>query len=396
MRVIIEKSEPQGCVNAPPSKSMAHRLIILAALSKGKSVIKNISLSDDISATLNCIKAIGADYTYENDILTVFGTKEVIINDVLRCNECGSTLRFFIPVCMLSGDECVLTGSKKLLSRPLGVYEDICEKNSIAFFNDGEKIIIKGMLKSGKFAVPGNISSQFITGLLLVLPLFEGDSVLEITGKTESRPYIDMTVAAQKLFGAKIVWKNENTLFIPGGQSYIPCEAENEGDWSNAAFLFALGANVKGVKQNSLQGDKTCKDYFTALKKGYCDIDISDCPDLGPILFAFAALNCGGRFTGTRRLKIKESDRAAAMAEELKKFGVKALVSDNEVMIPKSVLASPKEPLYGHNDHRIVMSLGVMCAYTGGVIDGAQVVNKSYPGFFEDLRKLKVIIRYEA
>lgn len=396
MRVKIEKSKPTGTIKAPPSKSIAHRLIILAALSNGISTIKNISLSDDIKATLSCIEAIGAKYSYSSEILRITGTDKIKVSGILNCNECGSTLRFFIPICLLSGEKSYLTGSEKLLSRPLSVYENICKENEILFNNDGKVITIGGKLKSGKFVVPGNISSQFITGLLIVLPLIEGDSVIEITGSIESKPYIDLTIHSQKQFGAEIKWTSENTLFIKGGQKYTACDAVNEGDWSNAAFLYALGADVTDVNQNSLQGDRVCLEHFEALKENYLEIDISDCPDLGPVLFAFAALHHGAKFTGTRRLKIKESDRASAFAEELKKFGVNVLLGENEVIIPETKINAPSEPLFGHNDHRIVMSLAVMCAEKGGCIYGAEAVNKSYPHFFEDIKKLKVKVSYEA
>ncbi|MCH5198552.1 MAG: 3-phosphoshikimate 1-carboxyvinyltransferase [Oscillospiraceae bacterium] len=396
MRVEIKKSNPIGSIKAPPSKSIAHRLIILAALSSGESTIKNISLSDDIKATLSCIESIGAKYSYSDESLKIIGTDKIKVSNVLNCSECGSTLRFFIPICMLSDDKCILTGSEKLLSRPLSVYERICNETGIRFNNDGKLITVEGKLKSGKYVVPGNISSQFITGLLFVLPLIDGDSTIEITESIESRPYIDLTIQAQKKFGADINWLNENTLFIKGGQKYFACSTENEGDWSNAAFLYALGAEVAGVNKGSLQGDRVCLEHFCSLKEKYCEIDISDCPDLGPILFAYAALNHGGKFTGTRRLKIKESDRAAAFSEELKKFGVNAIITENEVIIPETKIKAPSQPLFGHNDHRIVMSLAVICAKTGGCINGAQAVNKSYPQFFEDIKKLKVKVSYEA
>ena len=203
-------------------------------------------------------------------------------------------------------------------------------------------------------------------------------------------------MSVQKLFGVSALWKDDRTLFIKGNQRYHACAAMTEGDWSNAAFLFAMGADVIGVNHSSLQGDRVCIDHFSALKQGCAEIDITDCPDLGPVLFAFAAAHHGAVFTGTSRLKLKESDRSEAMAKELRKFGVNAIISDNEVIIPDHELKTPSLALFGYNDHRIVMSLAYLCSLTGGVIEGAQAVNKSYPGFFEDIAKLGVKLRYEA
>ena len=403
MQVDIYASVPHGSVQAPPSKSIAHRLIILAALAKGESMIGNIDLSDDINATLRCIKTIGAFYSYDNGTPLIRGIDphNIRISETMECGECGSTLRFMIPVCMLSDREFTLTGSKTLLSRPLTVYEDICRINGILFENSGNEVHICGKLRSGDYSVPGDISSQFITGLLFALPLLSGESRICLTGKIESRPYIDLTLVALRRFGVEVSWQDERTLFVPGDQYYTPCQTENEGDWSNAAFLYALKycgypIEISGVNINSLQGDKICSAHFHSLSSGYAEIDISDCPDLGPILFSFAALQHGGRFTGTKRLKIKESDRAAAMAEELRKCGVQMLVEENEVVIRPSALHAPNAPFYGHNDHRIVMSLAVISIITGGVIQGAEAVKKSYPGFFEDLRKMQVKLKYET
>lgn len=403
MRVNILPSVPQGEISAPPSKSIAHRLIICAALAEGVSRIENIGLSDDIRATLGCIKAIGAAYSYDNGTLTVRGTDplRLRIRGPLDCGECGSTLRFFLPICMLQDAECTLTGSKKLLSRPLGVYGEICTKQGIGFMNDGNTVRIRGKLGSGVYDVPGDISSQFITGLLFALPVLPGVSRISLTGSVESRPYIDLTIRALQAFCVRVRWEDARTLLIPGNQKYTPAVTKNEGDWSNAAFLFALEkcgfpVSVSGVDARSLQGDRECIRYFDLLKTGYGDIDLSNCPDLGPVLFAFAALCHGGRFTGTGRLKLKESDRAEAMAAELRKFGVCITVSENEVIIPPCSVHPPGEVLSGHNDHRIVMSLALLCVKTGGSIDGAEAVNKSYPGYFEDLRKLQVKWNYET
>ena len=209
----------------------------------------------------------------------------------------------------------------------------------------------------------------------------------------ESRSYINLTLEALSVFGIEVEWQDENTLFIKGGQSFKAAEAKVEGDYSNTAFFEALnvlGSEIKitGLEPESLQGDKIYEKYFPLLEKGEKSIDISDCPDLGPILFAVAAAKNGGTFTGTKRLKIKESDRAFAMAEELSKFGTRVTVNEDSVIIDASEFHAPSETLSGHNDHRIVMSCAVLATLTGGKIEGAEASRKSLPDFFERLKKL--------
>ena len=391
----IRPSKGRGTMEAPPSKSMAHRLLICAGLSEGKSVIEGISSSEDMKATLDCLSAIGAKYEIEGEKVTLTGAdiRNIPENAVLRCRESGSTLRFFIPICLLDGKTFTFTGSEKLLSRPLSVYKEIFEKQGIHFEASADKITLGGKLESGVFEIPGNISSQFITGLLFVLPLLEEESKIKLIPPVESRSYINLTLEALSVFGIEVEWQSENTLFIKGGQSYKAAEAKVEGDYSNAAFFEALNLlgseiEITGLEPESLQGDKIYEKYFPLLEKGEKNIDISDCPDLGPILFAVAAAKNGGTFTGTKRLKIKESDRASAMAEELSKFGTKATVNEDSVIIDSSEFHAPAETLSGHNDHRIVMSCAVLSTLTGGKIEGAEASRKSLPDFFERLKKL--------
>ena len=382
-------------MEAPPSKSMAHRLLICGGLSEGKSVIKGISSSEDMKATLDCLSAIGAKYEIEGDTVTITGAdiRNIPKDAVLRCRESGSTLRFFIPICLLDGKTFTLTGSEKLLSRPLSVYEDIFKKQGITFEAGPDKIKVGGRLNSGNYKIKGNISSQFITGLLFVLPLMEKDSVIQLIPPVESLSYINLTIEALSVFGIRIEWQDEKTLFVKGGQSYKAANARVEGDYSNAAFFAALnelGSEIEmtGLNPKSLQGDKVYEKNFALLGKGTPTINISDCPDLGPILFAVAAVKGGGVFTGTRRLKIKESDRASAMAEELSKFGVAVTVHEDSVVVYPHDFHAPTEILCGHNDHRIVMSCAVLLTLTGGKIEGAEASRKSLPDFFERLEKL--------
>lgn len=395
MKVDIKPGKGHGTMEAPPSKSIAHRLLIGSGLAKGESVIKGISDSEDMKATLDCLSAIGAKYSIDGDKVTVTGAdiRNIPENAVFKCRESGSTLRFFIPICLLDGKTFTFTGSEKLLSRPLSVYEDIFKKQNILFNSSPDKITVGGKLQSGTYRIRGNISSQFITGLLFVLPLMENDSLIQLIPPVESCSYINLTIEALKTFGIEISWQDEKTLFIKGNQEYHAVNAKVEGDYSNAAFFAALNElgsniNITGLNPNSLQGDKVYEKNFPLLGKGTPTINISDCPDLGPILFAIAAVKGGGVFTGTRRLKIKESDRASSMAEELAKFGVAVTVHDDSVVVYPHNFHAPAEPLSGHNDHRIVMSCAVLSTVTGGTIVGAEAAAKSLPDFFERLKKL--------
>lgn len=395
MKVKIQKSRAEGIAKAPPSKSMAHRALICGALS-GESSIKNIASSKDIEATLSCLTSLGAKCKKTENGLSIGGLNpfEPNENATLFCNESGSTLRFFIPLCMLSGKKITLTGSERLFERPLGIYEEIAAQNGILFEKKENSVTVCGRLKSGEYKIPGDISSQFISGLMFALPLLEGNSSIEVTGKFESASYIDLTLSALLKFGIEIK-REKNTFYITGNQRYRNCEYTVEGDCSNAAFLDGfnmLGGDVKveGISENTLQGDRVYKDIYAALKKGKKSFDLSDCPDLAPVLFAISAANGGAEFTGTARLKIKESDRAEAMRKELSKFGIEVLVNENSVLISGGELKAPKEELCGHNDHRIVMALSLLLSKTGGVIDGIEAVSKSYPDFFEVIKALKI------
>ncbi len=403
MKAIIEPSVAKGTVKAPPSKSMAHRMLICAGLSDKESIIKGIVPSKDVLATLDCLSAIGAEYTYEDNCVKIRGRAPVYSKNgyCFKCRECGSTLRFFIPLALLTDSDCVFTGSETLMKRPLSVYEDIARKNNFVFEKNSDGLIVKGQLEADTYKIRGDISSQFISGLLFALPLVENDSRIELIPPVESRSYINMTLQALRMFGIKAAWEGENVISVKGGQRYGSIEGEVEGDYSNAAFLEALnliGGSVKvtGLDRESLQGDKVYEDYFEKIKKGNAQLDIADCPDLGPVLFAAAAILGGAGFTGTKRLRIKESDRAQAMKEELSKFGIRMDVGENTAEVFKGSLKRPEEILLGHNDHRIVMALSVIAVKTGAVIDGAEAVSKSFPDFFDVLRELKIEVRTDG
>lgn len=404
MIVKIEKGVANGNVSAPPSKSMAHRMLICAALCEGESKVTGISDCVDVSATLGCMRALGINVNLDGNDVTVEGknTNCLIAKNTLDCKESGSTLRFLIPLALCTGKTVMFSGAKSLMQRPMGVYENICKERGLNYIADGETITVKGPIKSGEFTVVGNISSQFISGLLFALPLLKGDSRIKITPPIESRSYIEMTRSAQALFGVKSVWEDEHTLFIAGGQKYLATNVSVEGDYSGAAFpdalnLFGGSVTVNGLNPNSIQGDAVYKKFYDMLCKGVPTVYIGDCPDLGPILFAVAAAKNGGVFSGTKRLKIKESDRAQAMAEELQKFGTAVTVFDDKVVVYPASFHPPKKPINSHNDHRIAMACAILLTMTGGEIEGAEAVSKSYPSFFEHLKSLGIGVKeYDA
>ena len=395
MTVVLKKSKANGNVSAPPSKSMAHRYLICGAFSK-KSEICGVSFSDDIKATLSCLETLGADVEINKDRVTIGGLDfGYTPQKTLNCNESGSTLRFLIPICLLFGKEITLCGTKRLFSRSLSVYEQICKEQGIYFDLKEDSLTVCGKLKSGKYSVRGDISSQFISGLIFALSKLGSDSEIEITSKVESGSYLDLTIAALKDFGVNVERVNEHTIFIGGNNTYKSNEITVEGDYSNAAFLDAFNlfggkVNINNLKENSSQGDRVYKELFECLNNGCPTIDISDCPDLAPVLMAVAAAKNGAVLEGTRRLKIKESDRGLAMKEELSKLGCFVLVEENIITVEKCELKTPSVPICSHNDHRIVMAMSVLLCLTGGSIEGAEAVAKSYPDFFECLKALNV------
>lgn len=386
---------------------MAHRMLLCAGLSEGVSRIRNVDLSQDILATIDCLRALGAEVTYENRCATVRGTdlrREISSGEetagggeaaaVLPCRECGSTLRFMIPLCLMDGRTYALSGSERLLVRPLTVYEKICREQGLVFVKERESLRVSGTLAPGTYEIPGNVSSQFISGLLFVLPLLDKDSRICLIPPVESRPYIEMTLQAMEYFGVEAVWEDALTIAVRGGQKYRARDGVVEGDFSNAAFYDALNVaggdvTVEGLAERSLQGDRVYRLYFDKIAEGFAEIDLTDCPDLGPVLMALAAMRHGARFTGTARLRLKESDRGEAMKAELEKCGAAVEVGGNEIVVTGGVRA-PAEVLQGHNDHRIVMALAVLLTRVGGTIDGAEAVRKSLPDFWERLCELGI------
>lgn len=400
MKIRFFPSRANGRTASPPSKSMAHRLLIAAALAQGESVIHGVSSSEDVCATLDAISALGARWVQTGGTVVVHGTDPTRQAEErrIRCRECGSTLRFMIPLCLLGGGRCVLEGSERLLSRPLTVYEKIAEEQALLFERAAHTLTLGGRLTPGVYRVAGDVSSQFITGLMFALPLLAKESRIVVLPPFESRPYVEMTVDVLRTFGIAVERTDEHTFFIPGSQTYRPQTATVEGDHSNAAFLDALNytsgcVEVTGLNELSLQGDRIYREHFRAIVHGCPQIDLSDCPDLGPILMVLAALHHGGEFRGIRRLRIKESDRAYAMATELEKCAVSVTIEGDRLIVPKQTPVRAREALFGHNDHRIVMALSVLLSAVGGTLDGTEAVNKSFPDFFDRLKALG--IRFE-
>lgn len=402
MKVEITKGIAKGRIIAPPSKSMAHRNLICAALSHN-SQVSGVAYSQDILATLDCLKALGAEVSEQGDKISLCGLNPALSKSaILNCRESGSTLRFMLPLCLISGEEMTLLGSGRLLQRPMKIYEELCREKGISFFKDDKCIKVKGKLKGGEFTVDGSVSSQFISGLLFALPLLSEDSVINIVGELQSESYLLMTLSSLSAFGIDVDSSNIRSIKIRGGQHYSSRNIDVEGDYSNAAFFEALNfiggdVIVEGLDENSLQGDRVYRDIMKLLKQDEAIVSLADCPDLGPVLFALAAAGKGAVFTDTARLRIKESDRVGCMEKELSKFGVKMDIEENKVRVYGGGITAPTQPLFGHNDHRIVMAMSVLCTLTGGIVEDAEAVNKSLPDFYERLSSLGIKVKkYEA
>ena len=361
-------------------------------LSDNESVISNIFFSDDVLATLNCINAMGKRYLINDNSITILDKKTNNDIPVFDCNESGSTLRFFIPIALSKYEKVIFKGSERLLKRGISIYEEILK--DVEFIKENNQITISGKLTSGHYKVDGSISSQYISGLLFALATLNEDSIIEILPPITSKNYIDMTLKVLSDYQIKYEI-NDNIIKINGNQKYIAKDFNVEGDYSNAAFLDAFNyfnnnVVVNNLNDNSLQGDKIYKEYFNKLNEENATLDIENCIDLGPVLFVFAALKHGGTFINTKRLKIKESDRASAIKKELAKFNINIDVLDNQVIVHKSNIVNNNLVIDSHNDHRIVMAMSLLSTLFDITIKDANCINKSYPCYFDDLKKLGV------
>lgn len=423
MRAKIYPGTPRGEVTIPASKSMAHRAVICAALAQGESTLSNLTLSNDIRATIAGMQALGARENWlQADKLQLTGAGRPQADKPLTvdCGESGSTLRFFIPIFALCGQPVRFICHGRLPQRPQTVYQEIFAAQGLHFapFADGENAgwEVAGSLRPGTYLLRGDVSSQFISGLLFALPLLNGDSTIIIEPPFESRSYVELTLSMLQKFGITARWQNKYRLEIPGNQTYRPADVTIEGDFSQLAFFAVLGAinseiTVRGVDPNSAQGDRKIIAFIrqmgghvTEQADGYtiapgeltaAALDLADSPDLGPALSVLAARAQGEtRFYNAGRLRIKESDRIADVETELTRFGIKTHSTQDELFVlgsPASNLATG-EPCAAHNDHRIVMALAVLATVCGQpvIIEQAEAINKSYPRFFTDLQNLGI------
>ncbi|WP_271811076.1 3-phosphoshikimate 1-carboxyvinyltransferase [Clostridium beijerinckii] len=412
-----------GEVKIPPSKSMAHRAVICAALGDGISKVTNIDYSDDIIATIEAMRALGAKITKKEDYLEVYGVnspENIEANSVkeqrtIDCNESGSTLRFLVPIAALFDGVNRFVGRGNLGKRPLDTYYKIFDKQGIKYsYKEGIlDLKTEGKLKAGEFNMEGNISSQFITGLLFTLPLLDGDSKIVITTEMESKGYIDLTLRAIKDFGVEIINNNYEEFIIKGNQIYKSIDYRVEGDYSQAAFFFcadALSSNIvlNDLKLDSLQGDKEIIDILQrmGLKLNNKDngligsasvglkstiIDGSQCPDIIPVVSLVAALSEGTtEIINAGRLRIKECDRLAAVTSELNKLGAKIIEKEKGLIIEGVKGLKGNVEVWSHKDHRIAMTMAIastMCKEPI-ILKDYECVSKSYPQFWDDFKNL--------
>ena len=412
MNVTITPGLLSGSITPPPSKSQAHRVLIAAALSGGESTLKNVALSQDIEATIRCLAVLGASFRWEGDTLAVAGLagKPVPQGELplLDCGESGSTLRFLIPIALAVLGGGRFTGHGRLMERPQGPYFDLFREKGISSEQKDGVLTVDGRLEPGTFSLPGNVSSQFITGLLYALPLLPGDSEIVLTTPLESRGYVDMTLDVLEQFGVRVEHQDYARFRVPGNQSFQARDLTVEADWSNAAFWYAAAllesdVDIQGLDTHSTQGDAAIAGhYWTLARPADAEIDVSGCPDLVPPLAAMAALRGEGlttRLVNAARLRIKESDRLSTVTEVLSALGADVEEHDDYLVIHGKDTLPGGVTVSGHNDHRIAMMAAIAATNCDApvTITGAECVKKSYPNFWEDYEALGgVIARAQA
>ena len=396
----------EGDITTPPSKSMAHRLILAAALAKGNSTIRNVSFSQDIQATLRGMEQLGATWTQPDattlTITGIGGAHPERFSELPRfdCGESGSTLRFLIPIALAAAGGGVFTGQGRLMQRPQQPYFDLFDQKGISYEQTGDTLTVRGTLTPGDYALPGNVSSQFFTGLLYALPLLNAPSRLWSTTALESASYLDMTTDALAQADVLIQRPTPEEFHITPAL-YVPFDGAVEGDWSQAAFWYAADALdclvvPEGLNHHSAQGDMIVViHYLRMVKPGDVTIDLSDCPDLLPPLAVMAAVREGKTyFVNGARLRLKESDRLSTVCQLLNALGGKAEEGADSLTVT-GVSTLSGGIVDGCNDHRIVMAAAVAAAACRQpvTIRGAQAVNKSYPNFFDHYTKLGGAVR---
>ena len=382
MDIRITPGPLEGTVTPPPSKSIAHRAI-LAQLLAGGGTISNLETSQDIEATQRCAAALNAQ-----------GPELPLLD----CGESGSTLRFLIPIALVLRGRGRFTGRGRLMERPQKPYFDIFDERGIFYEQKDGVLTVQGKLTPGEYRLPGNVSSQFITGLLYALPLLDGDSEIVLTSRLESKGYVNMTLAVLKDFGIKAENWEYQRLLVPGGQRFQARDTTIEADWSQAAFWMAAGSLgnpvlTDGVNVRSVQGDRVMDEHFASFAWGTgqrVEIDVSDCPDLLPPLAVMAAFHDGTtRLTNAARLRLKESDRLTAVTCMLRALGGQAEEGPDWLTIPGTQFLKGGT-VDGANDHRIVMAAAIAATRCTGPVTilGAEAVNKSYPTFWEEYKRL--------
>ena len=420
--LIVEKTEAlTGTVTAPPSKAHTHRALIAASLSDGQSRIRNPLICDDTLATTNGCTMLGARISKGEDYFKVEGVpKPNTPDNIIDCGESGATIRFLTPICALVEGISVLTGGRSLRRRPMQPLLDALTQlgvrcHSSRFDGFPPIIIFGGGIKGGKAAIRGDISSQFISGLLLATPLAEKETELLLTTHLESKPYVDITLDVLLKHRIELAFQPDYRRFrIPPTQTYMPFDHNIEGDYSSSAFLLAAAIltnsnlKIKGLKTETVQGDRAILNILGKMGAnieayedcieiegcvqdlGGTEVDLRDNPDLVPVCAAVASFACGRTvIRGVKRLRFKESDRISSLSSELAKLGVKVKALDDQLLIEGVERAKGAE-LDSHSDHRIAMACAVAALRTEGktVIHGIECISKSYPNFVKDLLSL--------
>ena len=383
MDIRITPQKLLGAVTPPASKSMAHRAVLAMALASETGTLSNLSDSQDIQATKRCVEALKAPRP-DGEL------------PFLDCGESGSTLRFLIPIALAVAGGGVFTGHGRLMERPQQPYFDIFDEKGIFYEQKDGVLTIQGTLTPGVYRLPGNVSSQFVTGLLYALPLLTGDSTIKITTPLESSGYVDMTLDMLEKFGISVENQNYETFRVPGNQTYQARDIAVESDWSQAGFWYAAAfldnpVQPSGLNSASAQGDKVVSElYWKLAKPGDVDVDVSGCPDLLPPLAVMAAIRQGTTcFVNAARLRIKESDRLATVHHLLTALGGQAEEGPDSLTV-HGVSAFTGGTVDGANDHRIVMAAAIAATRANAPVTilGAEAVNKSYPSFWDDYKRL--------
>ncbi len=416
--VKVYPGSPSGTINVPSSKSIGHRAIICAALSHGKSVIEELSLNDDINATLQAVQAFGAKVQRKENKIIIHGVKHIAApKSPIDCKESGSTLRFLIPILASTGKTVVFKGAPSLIKRPMNVYQSIAKQDDIQMDITTDKILVNGVFKGFEYHVDATVSSQFITGLMFALPLLKHDSKILLNEPLESKNYVNITIDILQKFGIEI-HEFSTGYFIPGNQTYKPTTIEIEGDYSQAAFFLTAGILNGHVKINNLpldsrQGDRYIIEFINQMKgrliineKGYTAIksntfgatlDITNTPDLGPILALLGCVSDGTTIIkGAKRLRYKESDRILSTVGTLKRLGANISVKDDDIYITK-VSSLTGGVVDSYNDHRIAMMAAISATISNSpvIITQADAITKSYPNFYKDLMSLGLKIEVQ-